>query len=190
MKSLSKKVEPIIREGLVKFTDETGRLWTSLADYFIRMGHFEKARDIFEEGISTVTTVRDFSMIFEAYAQFEESMVPPVPPANACMRKRVHTRTYACVQVCASRRKRTYLCIERTQAFRRGIHTCAYVCASAHECTRAHRWACLAMCALTHWRAQACMCAVASMHVHAYRTHPGTHVHASMHGATSASVRV
>lgn len=33
---------------------QVGRLWTSLADYFIRQGLFEKARDVYEEGIDTV----------------------------------------------------------------------------------------------------------------------------------------
>ncbi|KAJ0083138.1 hypothetical protein Patl1_10864 [Pistacia atlantica] len=68
-------VDAIIRGGIRKFTDEVGRLWTSLADYYIRRNLFEKARDIFEEGMSTVVTVRDFSVIFDAYSQFEESMV-------------------------------------------------------------------------------------------------------------------
>ncbi|KAJ8769194.1 hypothetical protein K2173_000969 [Erythroxylum novogranatense] len=68
-------VDAIIRGGIRKFTDEVGRLWTSLADYYIRRGLFEKARDIFEEGMSTVVTVRDFSVIFDAYSQFQESMV-------------------------------------------------------------------------------------------------------------------
>ncbi|XP_072976076.1 uncharacterized protein [Typha angustifolia] len=67
------KVDPIIRGGIRKFTDEVGRLWTSLADYYVRRGLYEKARDIFEEGLTTVITVRDFSVIFEAYAQFEQS---------------------------------------------------------------------------------------------------------------------
>lgn len=69
------KVDAIIRGGIRKFTDEVGRLWTSLADYYIRRGLFEKARDIYEEGMMTVITVRDFSIIFDAYAQFEESML-------------------------------------------------------------------------------------------------------------------
>ncbi|KAE8707512.1 alternative NAD(P)H dehydrogenase 1 [Hibiscus syriacus] len=68
-------VDAIIRGGIRKFTDEVGRLWTSLADYYIRRNLFEKARDIFEEGMTTVVTVRDFSVIFDAYSQFEESMV-------------------------------------------------------------------------------------------------------------------
>lgn len=54
---------------------QVGRLWTSLADFFIRQGLFEKARDVYEEGLSTVVTVRDFSLIFDALAQFEESLI-------------------------------------------------------------------------------------------------------------------
>lgn len=68
-------VDAIIRGGIKKFTDEVGRLWTSLADYYIRRKLVEKARDIFEEGMTTVVTVRDFSVIFDAYSQFEESML-------------------------------------------------------------------------------------------------------------------
>ncbi|KAM7476712.1 hypothetical protein LguiB_023955 [Lonicera macranthoides] len=68
-------VDAIIRGGIRKFTDEVGRLWTSLADYYIRRKLVEKARDIFEEGMTTVVTVRDFSVIFDAYSQFEESML-------------------------------------------------------------------------------------------------------------------
>merc|ERR1712166_129669 len=69
------RVEAIIRQGLRKFSSEVGRLWCSLADYYIRLGHFEKARDIYEEAMSTVVTARDFSMLFDAYAQFEESLI-------------------------------------------------------------------------------------------------------------------
>ncbi len=32
-----------------------------------------QARDVFEEGVQTVKTARDFSQIFEAYAEFEQS---------------------------------------------------------------------------------------------------------------------
>ena len=52
-----------------------GLLWNSLADYYTRSSHFERARDIYEEAIQTVVTVRDFTQVFDAYAQFEESMV-------------------------------------------------------------------------------------------------------------------
>ncbi|KAG7588105.1 Tetratricopeptide-like helical domain superfamily [Arabidopsis suecica] len=68
-------VEAIIRGGIAKFTDEVGMLWTCLADYYIRKNMFEKARDIYEEGMVKVVTVRDFSVIFDAYSRFEESCV-------------------------------------------------------------------------------------------------------------------
>ncbi|OAD60169.1 Pre-mRNA-splicing factor SYF1 [Eufriesea mexicana] len=62
IKSLN--VDAIIRGGLRRYTDQLGPLWNSLADYY--------ARDIYEEAIQTVTTVRDFTQVFDAYAQFEE----------------------------------------------------------------------------------------------------------------------
>ena len=68
-------VDAILRGGIRIFPDEVGRLWTSLADFYIRRGLFEKARDVYEEGLATVITVRDFSLIFDAYTQFEESVL-------------------------------------------------------------------------------------------------------------------
>ena len=47
-------------------------LWNSLADYYVRSGLFDRARDIYEEAIQTVSTVRDFTQVFDEYAQFEE----------------------------------------------------------------------------------------------------------------------
>uniref|UniRef100_K3WEH0 Suppressor of forked domain-containing protein n=1 Tax=Globisporangium ultimum (strain ATCC 200006 / CBS 805.95 / DAOM BR144) TaxID=431595 RepID=K3WEH0_GLOUD len=73
--SPSLNVEAILRSGITQFTDEVGRLWCSLATYFVRLGMFESARDIYEEGIRTVMTVRDFSMIFDAYVKFIEAML-------------------------------------------------------------------------------------------------------------------
>uniref|UniRef100_A0A2N9GFE4 Uncharacterized protein n=1 Tax=Fagus sylvatica TaxID=28930 RepID=A0A2N9GFE4_FAGSY len=68
-------VDAIIRGGIKKFTDEVGRLWTSLAEYYIRRNLHEKARDIFEEGMMSVLTVRDFSVVFDSYMQFEETIL-------------------------------------------------------------------------------------------------------------------
>ncbi|CAM9000594.1 unnamed protein product [Rhodiola kirilowii] len=68
-------VDAIIRGGIRRFTDEVGRLWTSLADYYIRRNQTDEARDVLSEGMTTVLTVRDFSVIFDAYSQLEESML-------------------------------------------------------------------------------------------------------------------
>ncbi|KAF8820822.1 XPA binding protein 2 family protein [Cardiosporidium cionae] len=71
----SLRVEPVLRAGLRKFTDEVGRLWCSLADHFIRLGLLEKARDVYEEGMANVLSLHDFAMIFDAYSAFEESVL-------------------------------------------------------------------------------------------------------------------
>lgn len=68
----SLNVDAIIRGGLRRYTDQLGHLWNSLANYYVRSGLFDRARDIYEEAIQTVTTVRDFTQVFDAYAQFEE----------------------------------------------------------------------------------------------------------------------
>ena len=63
IKSLN--VDAILRSGLRRYTDQVGHLWCSLADYYIRAGLFERARDIYEESIQTVMTVRDFTQVRE-----------------------------------------------------------------------------------------------------------------------------
>lgn len=68
-------VERIVRSGIERFSDQRGKLWTGLATYWIRKGNFERARDIFEEGITTVMTVRDFTLIFDSYVEFEETII-------------------------------------------------------------------------------------------------------------------
>ncbi|KAJ3559252.1 hypothetical protein NPX13_g9560 [Xylaria arbuscula] len=68
-------VERIIRSGIDRFADQRGKLWCGLATYYARRGSFERARDIFEEGITTVMTVRDFTLIFDTYVEFEESII-------------------------------------------------------------------------------------------------------------------
>ena len=68
-------VEKIVRSGIERFADQRGKLWAGLATYWITRGNFERARDIFEEGITTVMTVRDFSIVFDSYAEFEESII-------------------------------------------------------------------------------------------------------------------
>lgn len=76
-------VDRIIRSGIKRFSDQRGKLWTGLATYWITRGNFEKARDVFEEGITTVMTVRDFTMIFDSYVEFEESIIGNLMDAAA-----------------------------------------------------------------------------------------------------------
>lgn len=51
----SLNVDAIIRGGLRRYTDQLGHLWNSLADYYVRSGLFDRARDIYEEAIQTVS---------------------------------------------------------------------------------------------------------------------------------------
>jgi len=68
-------VDKIVRSGIARFLDQRGILWVSLARYWINMGDHERARNTFEEGITTVMTVRDFTMIFDTYAEAEEAVI-------------------------------------------------------------------------------------------------------------------
>lgn len=68
-------VEQIIRSGIKRYTDQEGHLWVLLATYWINCGEHERARDIFEEGLEAVLTVRDFSQVFDSYVEFEESLI-------------------------------------------------------------------------------------------------------------------
>lgn len=54
---------------------QVGRLWCALADFYIRQGMFERARDVYQEGVEAVITVRDFSLVFEALTKFEQALV-------------------------------------------------------------------------------------------------------------------
>ncbi|GAA5898095.1 mRNA splicing protein SYF1 [Sporobolomyces salmoneus] len=69
-------VDSLLRtQGLSIYPDQAGRLWTGLATYWIKRGEFQLARETFEEGLSTVVTLRDFTQVFDAYAEFEESYI-------------------------------------------------------------------------------------------------------------------
>lgn len=69
-------VDSLLRkQGLEIYPDQAGRLWTGLATYWIKRGEFQLARETFEEGLATVVTLRDFTQVFDAYAEFEESYI-------------------------------------------------------------------------------------------------------------------
>lgn len=55
--------------------DEVGNLWVKLSEYYIKFGKFKEARSAFEEALTKVMTVRDFSIVYNAYLKFEEELV-------------------------------------------------------------------------------------------------------------------
>ena len=68
-------VDKVIRHGIKKYTDEVGNLWVTLANYYIKIGLIEKAREIFEEALEKILTPRDFSLIYNSYLNFEQEMM-------------------------------------------------------------------------------------------------------------------
>lgn len=55
--------------------DMEGILWSQLADAWIRRGEFQLARSVYEEALESVSTVRDFTILLDAYLQFEEGLL-------------------------------------------------------------------------------------------------------------------
>ncbi|KAF8699260.1 HAT (Half-A-TPR) repeats protein, partial [Rhizoctonia solani] len=69
-------IEKIIhKDGLEMYKDQAGRLWTGLATYWIKRGEFDRATETFEKGMASVLTIRDFTQIFDAYAEFCETLI-------------------------------------------------------------------------------------------------------------------
>ncbi|KAJ3997530.1 hypothetical protein F5050DRAFT_1799008 [Lentinula boryana] len=69
-------IEQIIhKDGFSVYKDQAGRLWTGLATYWIKRGEFDRAKETFEKGLASVLTIRDFTQIFDAYAEFGESLI-------------------------------------------------------------------------------------------------------------------
>jgi pre-mRNA-splicing factor SYF1 len=68
-------VEPVLRSGIRSYPTEVADLWCTLASYYINMGQFDKAFDVYEEGMEDVCTVRDWNQIFDAYASVCDEIV-------------------------------------------------------------------------------------------------------------------
>lgn len=77
-------IERIIHaDGLAVYKDQAGRLWTGLATYWTKRGEFDRAKATFEAGIASSLTIRDFTQIFDAYAEFSESLISALMEALA-----------------------------------------------------------------------------------------------------------
>lgn len=67
---------PIIIRGLIsRYRDHVARLWNYLAKYYIIQKDFNNARNIYEEALESLTTIQDFSVLFDAYTHMEEKIV-------------------------------------------------------------------------------------------------------------------
>jgi pre-mRNA-splicing factor SYF1 len=65
----------ILRAGLKRYPTRLGELWNALSDYYIRLGMFPKAIEIYEEAMDSVNTVVDFSVIYDSYQNFLELII-------------------------------------------------------------------------------------------------------------------
>jgi pre-mRNA-splicing factor SYF1 len=65
----------VMQDGLEIYKDQAGRLWSGLATFWIKRGEFEQASATFEKGLASVVTIRDFTQIFDAYAEFSETVI-------------------------------------------------------------------------------------------------------------------
>ncbi|KAJ2031463.1 pre-mRNA-splicing factor syf1 [Coemansia sp. S610] len=74
------RVEAILRDGIGR---GMGELWPALAAHFVARGLMEQARDVYEEAVGKVGSVKDFAMVFDAYAAFEETGVTAALEAEA-----------------------------------------------------------------------------------------------------------
>ena len=68
-------IEKVLRFGIYKYPEQAGILWNALAKWWLLKGEFDKVRDIYEEAIGKTMTIKDFSLVFDAYAEFEESLL-------------------------------------------------------------------------------------------------------------------
>jgi pre-mRNA-splicing factor SYF1 len=74
--SLRGRVEAIVRAGVSRFPDDnTGQMWAGLANHFVGLGLFDKARDVFEEGMASCVRVRDFALLWDSYSELEEGLL-------------------------------------------------------------------------------------------------------------------
>lgn len=70
-----KLMEGIVESCLKHGQKEAGLLWASLASYYIVKRSFERARDVYERAMKRVSSVRDFTIVFDAYSKFEEAVI-------------------------------------------------------------------------------------------------------------------
>jgi pre-mRNA-splicing factor SYF1 len=68
-------VEAVMKSGIGRFSDEVGKLWCHLANFYTRLGRFERVRGVYEEALAEVLTVKDFSVVYDSYVKFEEAVL-------------------------------------------------------------------------------------------------------------------
>ena len=65
----------LIRSALSRYANDAGRLYVALAGWYVKRGELSRARDVYEEAVTSVGTVRDFTQVFDAYGKLLETIV-------------------------------------------------------------------------------------------------------------------
>lgn len=65
----------LVRSAIARAEAEVGELWAALAGLYTRLAQFTAARAVFEEALASVMAVRDFAVVFDAYAKFLETLL-------------------------------------------------------------------------------------------------------------------
>ncbi|KAF0976367.1 hypothetical protein FDP41_004594 [Naegleria fowleri] len=68
-------IESVLVSGTKRYPSEIGKLWTTLAQYYIQHGKFDAAISSYEKGMSSVSTVKDFNLIFDTYAKMFDELI-------------------------------------------------------------------------------------------------------------------
>lgn len=74
--------EAVLRDGIDRYRDQQGKLYNSLARYYIHLGMFSSARNVYDEAIHNVKTKKDFVEVWEAYTNFEEKYLEHLMEQN------------------------------------------------------------------------------------------------------------
>lgn len=67
--------ESLVNDALQKFPDQIGKFYSKLTFYFVKRKKFFKVRYYFDKGLKSCVTVKDFTMIYDSYTEFEESLL-------------------------------------------------------------------------------------------------------------------
>lgn len=66
--------ESILTDALQRYPEEAARLWVFTADYYTRLGEFDRARQVFDQSMDTCETVAAFGILYSAYLKFEQTL--------------------------------------------------------------------------------------------------------------------
>ena len=70
--------ETLLTKSLYQYPDHLGKLYIKATKYFKSRGNIEKTRYYYNQGIKKCCTIKDFTMIYDSYLQFEENQVTEI----------------------------------------------------------------------------------------------------------------